>query len=92
MNGTDLKDWISTIVEHTNSVGLDVVAFSTDCGKGNWVVLQALYRGSLGNIKIPIAGPDYSHLVNNLLNPLRYAEDGKLLYLVAGPFSYLYNI
>ena len=92
MNGTDLKDWISKIVEHTNSVGLDVVAFSTDCGKGNWVVLLALYRSSLGNPKCPIAGPDYSHLVKNLLNPLRYAEDGKLLYLVAGRFSYLYNI
>ena len=84
MNGTTLKQWLTIIVEHTNSIGLQVVAFSADGGKGNMAVMKELYASK--DPQAVISAGDYSHMVKNILNPLRYAEDGRFCYRAApGP-------
>ena len=91
MNGTTLKNWLDIIVEHTNSIGLRVVAFSADGGKGNMAVMKELYAS-----KDPqglVGAPDYSHGVKNILNPLRYADNGSFFYRAGqGPLFVKYFI
>jgi len=73
MNGKELSSWICEIATHLQSIGLELVVFTGDCGSGNWSVLSVLDKhNKLNPQALTLLGlGDYSHIVKNLINPLR---------------------